>query len=60
MEAPKKYTIHFFNFGYSSDNQPDNLDDAKKVARRAGFESVIYEDGEAVMTFSPLYGFRKY
>ena len=53
------WKVHFVNFGYDSANQPQNLEDAVKVAKKAGFQSQIYDDkGEIVATWCPMTGLR--
>ena len=55
-----KYKIHFINFGYCSSHEPETLEEAKKVASRAGFQSNIIDPyGNVVVSFCPLDGFRE-
>lgn len=51
------YKIYFTNFYYYSANTASNLKDAKDIARKAGFDSVIELDGEPVCTYSGPLGF---
>lgn len=52
------YRIFFSNFNYYSANTSETIEGAKKIARAAGFDSVIELDGEAVCTYSGGFGFR--
>lgn len=53
------YRVYFVNFRYFSQHEAQSLDGAKSIARRAGFESVIYSpEDEPVMSFCPMIGFR--
>jgi hypothetical protein len=51
------YKIFFSNFGYYSANTSDTIDGAKKIARAAGFDSVIELDGYAVCSYLAWFGF---
>lgn len=51
------YKIFFSNFDYYSVNTSDTIEGAKKIARAAGFDSVIELNGEAVCTYSGVFGF---
>ena len=51
------FKVYFSNFHYYSANISNTIDAEKKVARAAGFDSVIEENGEAVCTYSSFYGF---
>ncbi len=51
------YKIFFSNFNYYSANESDTIIGAKKIAKAAGFDSIIEEDGYAVCTYSAGFGF---
>jgi hypothetical protein len=52
------FKIFFINFGYSASKAGETLEEAKKIARKAGFESRIEtEDGTCVGTWSPISGY---
>ena len=52
------HKISFINFGYSK--HAKTLDEAKMIARDAGFESVIFSpEGQPLFSFSPLGGMRR-
>jgi hypothetical protein len=51
------YRIYFTNFCYYSANTATNIKDAKDIARKAGFDSVIELDNEPVCTYSGTFGF---
>jgi len=51
------FKVFFINFGYYSDNESIDLESAKKVARQAGFQSVIRDPhGKTVASYCPLSG----
>lgn len=53
------YRVYFLNFKYFSANTSDSLEGAKKIARNAGFQSVVYDvNDEAIISFCPVSGFR--
>ena len=53
------YRVYFMNFKYFSANTSDTLEGAKKIAKDAGFQSVVYDDNdEIVVSFCPISGFR--
>ncbi len=54
------YTIKFVNFGYDSFNKPATIEEAKKVARQAGFDSVIMKDDEIIGSYCPVRGWVNY
>lgn len=54
------YKIHFINFGYDSHNEPQTIEEAKKVARQAGFQSIIKKDDEIIGSYCPLAGWKDY
>lgn len=54
------YKITFVNFDYDSANQPETIDEAKKVARNAGFQSIVSYNGEVVGTYCPMLGWKNY
>lgn len=51
------YNTYLTNFGYSVYEGPV-LSLAKAAAVKAGFECVIYKDGEPILTYSPIQGWR--
>lgn len=51
------YEIFFLNFNYSSANTSETIEGAKKIARAAGFDSIIKLNGEPVCTYSGAFGF---
>lgn len=54
------YKIKFINFGYDSINEPQTIDEAKKVARQAGFQSIVVkkEDNQVIGSYCPLIGWK--
>ncbi len=54
-----KYRIYFINFQYYAHEEADNLEGAKEIARKSGFQSRIEEDGKPVMGYCTIGGFRK-
>jgi hypothetical protein len=53
------YKVYFLNFGYASQNEGSTLEEAKAIARKAGFQSAIYSpSGGLVGTFCPITGFK--
>lgn len=51
------YKVFFINFGYASANEGKSLDEAIKIARRAGFQSTIYSpEATIVATYCPISG----
>lgn len=50
------YKIRFVNFGYDSANTPATIEEAKKVARQAGFSSIVEKDGYVVGSYDPMIG----
>jgi hypothetical protein len=59
-ENSNKYRIFFINFGYYAHKECDTLDEAKQVAKNTGWQSVISLNGEKVICWCPIGGFRKY
>jgi hypothetical protein len=52
--------IYFPNFQYYSQNEGKDLEEAKEIARKAGFECRFEtEDGEILGSWSIIGGFRK-
>lgn len=51
------YKVYFSNFYYYSANTSDTIDGAKIIARKAGFDSIIELNGEAVCTYTSINGF---
>lgn len=51
------YKVYFSNFHYYSANESNTFLGAKKIARAAGFDSIIELNGEAVCTYSSATGF---
>ena len=54
------FKIFFLNFGYYSANMAHTLEEAKKIARRAGFQARIDQEEKPVMSFCPWAGFREF
>ncbi len=56
------YKITFVNFNYDSANEPKTIDEAKKLVRQAGFESIVIkkENNEVVGSFCPMLGWKDY
>lgn len=55
------FKVFFLSFDYFSSQESSNLDDAKDVARKAGFQSVIYNPSkEIVCSYCPLTGFKNH
>lgn len=55
------YKVYFYNFGYYSQNTGNTLEEAKEIARKAGFQSTIYDpNDELVMSYCVINGFKKY
>ena len=54
---PSDYRVYFINFGYYSANESTSLEGARKIAKNAGFQSVIECRGTQVATYCPLAGF---
>ena len=54
------FKVFFINFGYYSANESDTLEGAKKIARKAGFQSRIEHNGTIVATFCPMNGIYVY
>lgn len=53
------YKVHFTNFGWTSANERETLEEAQKVARKAGFQSSILDpEGKIVATYCPVMGLR--
>lgn len=57
MQTPNSFRVYFINFHYHSAQESSTLDEAKKVAKSAGFQSVIEENGRVVASFCPVGGF---
>lgn len=54
------FRIYFYNFGYYSQNEGKTAEEAKEIARKAGFQCTIQYNGETVACFCPLNGFTYY
>lgn len=58
------FRVYFINFGYYSQNEGSTLEEARKIAKAACFQSRIdcYSDehptGKSVGSFCPIGGFR--
>jgi hypothetical protein len=53
------WKVFFINFGWFSARESNNVEQAVRVARDAGFQSQIYSpQGEIVATYCPLAGLR--
>ncbi len=54
------FKVFFTNFGYYSANERPTLEEAKVVARKAGFQSSITSpEGKVVASYCPLLGMRE-
>lgn len=51
------YRTHLLNFGYNV-YEGDSLARARESAVAAGFEVVIYADDTAILSYSPIHGWR--
>jgi hypothetical protein len=55
------FRVFFVNHNYFSQNEGRTLEQAKEIARKAGFEAAVYNDyNEVVAIFCPISGFRVY
>lgn len=52
------FRIYFINHGYWAHEEPETIEVAKEIARKAGFEATIYSGSRPVLAFSPIGGFR--
>lgn len=53
------YRVWFVNFGYASANEGKTLEDAKMIAKKAGFQSsILGPDGTVVATYDAIMGFQ--
>lgn len=62
QEAPAEktpYRVFFVNFGYYSVNEGRTLNEAIRIASRAGWQSRIDCDGKPVATYHPVDGWRE-
>jgi hypothetical protein len=55
-----KYRVYFVNFNYYSTKVGDTLEEAKEIAKSAGFQSVISYNNTNVLCWCPIGGFRKF
>lgn len=54
------YRVWFVNFGYASANEGRTLEEARKIAKKAGFQSsILGPDGTVVATYDPIAGFQE-
>jgi len=54
------FKVYFYNFGFYSAHIGKDLDEAKEIAKKAGFQSSIYNGNyERVMSYCPLNGFSR-
>jgi hypothetical protein len=54
------FKVYFYNFGYYSSREGKTLEEAKEIARDAGFQCSIYnEAGEHAASWCPLSGFKR-
>ncbi len=49
------FIIWLPNFGYCL-NQTSSLESAREIAKRSGFEAVVYKNGQVVAEYSPISG----
>jgi hypothetical protein len=55
------YKVYFYNFGYYSSDEGKTLDEAKAIAKKACFQSNIYDrNNELVMSYCTINGFSRY
>lgn len=55
------FRIWFINFGWYSQNEGHNLEEAKKIARKAGFQCRIDDpNGEPIGTWCQIAGWRNW
>ena len=55
------FRVYFHNFHYYSQNEASTLEGAKKIARAAGFQSVIEDpNGKVVASYCPINGMKDY
>lgn len=54
-----QFSVHFTNFGYTSSLRGRTLDEAREIARKARFQSAIYEKDVLVGTWCPSVGFKR-
>lgn len=52
------FKVFLINFGYSI-YEGEDLEEAQRIAIDSGFESVIYDEDEIIMTYSPINGLKK-
>lgn len=52
------YKVFFINFGYYSANESETVEQAKSVARAAGYQCHIEKDGDVILSYMPGAGFR--
>ena len=55
-----EYRVFLNNFQYYLDTTCDNLTQAKEAAKKAGFDATIYQNGEAIGSWSILGGYRMF
>jgi hypothetical protein len=51
------WQVFFINFGYASQDIPTSFEQAKAIAKKAGFQSTIWIDETLVAAYCPLNGF---
>jgi 7-cyano-7-deazaguanine synthase in queuosine biosynthesis len=54
------FRVYFINFDYHSQHEGNTLDEAKTIARSAGFDARIEKSGEIVGFWSILNGYSEY
>lgn len=51
------FEIFFTNFGYASQETPDTFEQAKAIAKKANFQSTIWQGEILVASYCPISGF---
>jgi hypothetical protein len=54
------FRIYFVNFGYYSQNEGTDIEDAKRLCKKAGFQSTVVEKetGKTIASWCPISGWR--
>jgi len=50
------YKVYFINFQYYSANESSSFEEAKNIAKKAGFQSTIEYNGTIVASYCPMLG----
>jgi len=54
------YRVFFTSFGYYSSNEASTEEEARKIARKAGYQASIEKDGKIFLSYCPAAGFRNW